>query len=34
VYWVGPDGRVRATTLGELGEALIREGFETLAQAS
>lgn len=34
VYWVGPDGRVRATTLGELGEALIREGFETLAGAS
>lgn len=34
VFWVGSDGRVRATTWGELGETLIREGFQTLARSS
>jgi len=34
VYWVGPEGRVRAVTEGELGAELIREGFDALAGLS
>ncbi len=31
VFWVGPDGKVRAITQGELGEARLRDYFEKLA---